>query len=103
MLNGVSAEEEKLAELLTTKEIALYLRLRPETMLRKVKRGEVPAIKVGGRFRFDKKEIDEWLRDNSVPRKSTLVIDDQQSSGELFREPLQDDIYRVLTVQAAAR
>ena len=43
-----------MTELLTTREIAQYLKLRPETVLRKVKEGEIPAIKIGGRFRFDK-------------------------------------------------
>ena len=48
-------------ELLATREIAGYLKLRPETVLRKIKRGDIPAIKVGGRFRFDKRQIDDTI------------------------------------------
>ena len=92
-----------MTELLTTKEIAQYLRLRPETVLRKVGKGEIPAIKVGGRFRFDKEQIDEWLRDNSTPKESFLVTNDQQASRELFKETLQDSDYPVITPQPATR
>ncbi len=62
-----------MVELLTTREVASYLKLRPETVLRKVKRGEIPAIKIGGRFRFDTKQIDKWLSHNSTPKKRVLV------------------------------
>jgi PTS system nitrogen regulatory IIA component len=58
-----------LVELMTTKEVARYLKLRPETVLRKVKRGEIPAIKIGGRFRFDTKQIDKWLSHSSTSKK----------------------------------
>ena len=66
-----------MTELLTTREIAQYLKLRPETVLRKVKEGEIPAIKIGGRFRFDKGQIDEWLRCHSTSNKSILIADGQ--------------------------
>jgi excisionase family DNA binding protein len=66
-----------LGELLTTKEIAGYLKLRPETVLRKVKEGEIPAIRVGGRFRFDTNEIDGWLRRRSTSRRHVLIVDDE--------------------------
>jgi excisionase family DNA binding protein len=62
-----------LVELLTTKEVAGYLKLRTETVLRKVKVGEIPAIKIGGRFRFDTKQIDKWLSHNSTSKKRVLV------------------------------
>jgi excisionase family DNA binding protein len=48
-----------LVELLTTREVARYLKLRPETVLRKVKKGQIPVIKIGGSFRFDTKQTDK--------------------------------------------
>lgn len=48
-------------ELLTTEEIAEYLKLNPQTVLRKAKRGEIPAFKVGRQFRFSREVIDQWL------------------------------------------
>jgi two-component system response regulator (stage 0 sporulation protein F) len=86
-----------LTELLTTKEVASYLKLRPETVLRGVKKGEIPAIKVGGHFRFDKKRIDEWLYNNSTSKKRILVIDDDEPISRLFKETLEKNNYHVLT------
>lgn len=88
-----------MAELLTTKEIASYLKLRPETVLRGVKEGEIPAIKVGGRFRFDKKQIDEWLHNRSTSKKRVMVIDDDAVVRRLFKETLERNNYHVMTVE----
>jgi len=85
-----------LTELLTTKEVASYLKLRPETVLRGMKKGEIPAIKVGGHFRFDKRQIDEWLRNNSTSKKRILVIDDDEPIRRLFKETLKKNNYHVL-------
>ena len=49
--------------LLTTKEVANYLRLRKETVLRKAEKGAIPAIKVDGRWRFPQEQLEEWLRE----------------------------------------
>ena len=92
-----------MTELLTTKEIAQYLRLRPETVLRKVHRGEIPAIKMGGRFRFDKEQIADWLHDNSTSTKSVLVNDDDQVTRRPLQETLQDSGYHVIAPQPVAR
>ena len=86
-----------MTELLTTKEVASYLKLRPETVLRGVKKGEIPAIKVGGHFRFDKKQIDEWLANNSTSKRRILIIDDEEPIRRLFKETLEKNNYHVLT------
>jgi excisionase family DNA binding protein len=86
-----------LTELLTTKEVASYLKLRPETVLRGVKKGEIPAIKVGGHFRFDRKQIDEWLHNNSTSKKRILIVDDDEPIRRLFKETLEKNNYHVVT------
>jgi excisionase family DNA binding protein len=49
-------------KLLTLDEVADYVRLNRETILRKVRTGDIPTIKIGYRsYRFDKKAIDGWL------------------------------------------
>lgn len=88
-----------MAELFTTKEIARYLRLRSETVLRKVKDGEIPAIKVGGRFRFDKKQIDDWLSHSSTSKKRILVVDDDATIRSLFKDTLERGNYYVITAE----
>ena len=77
-------------ELLTTEEMASYLRLRPETVIRKAKKGELPAIKIGRQFRFDKNQTDRWLLQNLVGRvPRVLVVDDEPLVGKLFEETLR--------------
>ena len=88
-----------MAELLTTKEIAKYLKLRPETVLRKVKSGEIPAIKVGGHFRFDMDMICEWLNHSSTAKKHILVVDDEPVIGQLFERSLERCGCEVTAVQ----
>ncbi|MBL7125370.1 MAG: excisionase family DNA-binding protein [Dehalococcoidales bacterium] len=50
-------------KLLTVDEVAEYIRLNRETVLRKARKGEIPAIKMGYRsYRFYKDQIDNWLK-----------------------------------------
>ena len=89
-----------MSELLTTKEIAEYLKLRKETVLRKVRKREMPAIKVGGRFRFDKEQIDEWLRSKSTTaQRHIMIIDDEEIIRQLFKETLENSGYHVITAR----
>jgi excisionase family DNA binding protein len=50
-----------MAKIMTTKEIAKYLRLHTLTINKLSKEGKVPAIRIGRVWRFDKNVIDEWL------------------------------------------
>jgi excisionase family DNA binding protein len=89
--------------LLTTREVAKYLRLRQETVLRKTKRGELPAIKIGKQFRFDKDEIDKWLLHHAVGSTANiLVIDDEPVIGQLFKDTLQENSYQVTTTTSSS-
>ena len=50
-------------QLWTVEEVAEYLRLQPETVRAKARKGEFPAYKVGKRiWRFDIKEIVACLK-----------------------------------------
>jgi excisionase family DNA binding protein len=51
-----------MAKLLSTRELAAYLGVTQRTVYTLIKRGEIPYVKVGGRFRFEQERIDEWLR-----------------------------------------
>ncbi len=50
-------------KLLTTREVADILRMRVETITRKAEQGQLPAIKVGGRWRVPEERFQSWLRD----------------------------------------
>ena len=49
-------------ELWTVKEVAYYLRLKPETVRALARRGELPAVKIGKAWRFDRSAIYELTR-----------------------------------------
>lgn len=49
-------------DLLNTTEAAQYLKYHPDTLRRKVRAKEVPAVRIGvGRWRFRKETLDEWI------------------------------------------
>lgn len=47
--------------LLTVEELAKYLKIKPDTIYKKVRKGELPAVKLGKLVRFPKEAIDQWL------------------------------------------
>lgn len=50
--------------LLTLDEVAERLRVTRRTVERKIKRGELPALELGGKrtaLRVDARELEEWL------------------------------------------
>jgi PTS system nitrogen regulatory IIA component len=48
-------------DLLTAKQVAEYLQLSQRSIYRLLERGELPATKIGGQWRFRKTVIDEWI------------------------------------------
>lgn len=48
-------------DLFNPKQLAEYLQLSQRTVYRLLERGDIPAVKVGGQWRFRKSAIDEWL------------------------------------------
>ncbi len=53
--------------LMTSDEVAAYLRVDVVTIRRLVNRGELPAYRVGGEYRFMKRELEAYLRRQRVP------------------------------------
>lgn len=78
-----------MTKLMTLEEVANYLRVTKKTIYRLLRRGSIPATKVGGQWRFEKASIDNWLHRESVRTKSSiLVVDDDEMIRSLFRETL---------------
>jgi PTS system nitrogen regulatory IIA component len=48
-------------EIMTTKEIARYLKLHEITICKYAAEGQIPAIRIGRSWRFDKERIDKWI------------------------------------------
>jgi excisionase family DNA binding protein len=48
--------------LMNIDELAGYLRLRRQTIYNWLYQKKISGFKVGGVWRFDKKEVDDWLK-----------------------------------------
>jgi PTS system nitrogen regulatory IIA component len=64
-------------DLLTARQLADYLQLSARTIYRLLERGGLPAVKVGGQWRFPKTAIDQWIE----LRASKLAPDDLRALG----------------------
>jgi PTS system nitrogen regulatory IIA component len=54
------------ADLLTTKELAEYLRVNERTVLKLAAQGELPGARLGNQWRFRRAVIDAWLDDQML-------------------------------------
>jgi excisionase family DNA binding protein len=61
-------------EFLTAKELADYIKLKKSTIYDKVKEKTIPYYQIGGAIRFEKGEIDKWIKSKSVPCRNMLKI-----------------------------
>ena len=50
-----------MAEIMTTREVAKYLKLHEITILKYAAEGKIPAVRIGRVWRFDKETIDKWI------------------------------------------
>ena len=50
-----------MAKIMTTKELAKYLKLHEITICKYAAEGKIPGIRIGSRWRFDKEAIDKWI------------------------------------------
>lgn len=48
------------SKVMTVKELSDYLKVHPSTVYRQLRRGRLPAFKVGSDWRFNVESIDRW-------------------------------------------
>jgi excisionase family DNA binding protein len=63
---GVSQLKVETSRVLTVKELSDYLKVHPSTIYRQLKRGRLPAFKVGSDWRFNIESIDRWRLDQDA-------------------------------------
>jgi len=51
-----------MSRLMDIDELADYLRLQKQTIYNWLHQGKIAGIKVGGVWRFERKELDAWLK-----------------------------------------
>lgn len=77
---------------MNVEEVARYLNLHLMTVYRMLQTGLIPAHKIGGRWRINRKELDEWFeQQGGGTRKAVLVVDDDPAVGKLFKRALQQE------------
>ena len=47
---------------LTIEELAEYLKMGRTKLYRMAQEGDIPASKIGNQWRFDREEIDQWMK-----------------------------------------
>lgn len=62
--------------LLTVKELAALLRVSSQTLYKMLEQGEIPAVKIGAQWRFDREKIRSWIASNESqsPRRDEDVV-----------------------------
>jgi excisionase family DNA binding protein len=70
--------------ILTLDELAAYLKIGKRTLYGLAAKGEIPAFKVGGVWRFRRSEIDQWIADQTQvsTKKEVMRKREQQRSAE---------------------
>ena len=51
-------------EIMTIRDISLYLKINEKTIYKLAKKNLLPGIKIGGMYRFKKDAVDSWLMDS---------------------------------------
>lgn len=82
-------------ELWDVKAVARYLRLTERTVYEKARRGALPALRVGGRWRFRPRDIEAWLDSAGGASRAPGYRADAQPPGlaaEPAGEPTRADL-----------
>lgn len=57
---------ETLQILITVKSLSEWIKISSKVIYRLIDKKEIPYIKIGGKYLFDKQQILDWLKFNSV-------------------------------------
>ena len=65
-------------QLLNSAQLAEYLNIKTVTVQRKAAKGEIPSVRIGNRFRFDKQQIENWLQQNANGKMANIPVSDDE-------------------------
>jgi excisionase family DNA binding protein len=54
---------------LTIDELVAYLKMGKTKLYTMAQKGEIPGSKVGSQWRFDREEIDEWIKSGRAAKR----------------------------------
>ena len=56
-------------EILTVQEVGALLKVADKTVYTMAQKGEIPAFKVRGQWRFRRADIDRWIQEQTAARR----------------------------------
>ncbi|HUU20062.1 MAG TPA: helix-turn-helix domain-containing protein [Sedimentisphaerales bacterium] len=56
--------KEENPQLMTVEDVAEYLRIKSSTVYEWASNGKLPGVKIGRLWRFERSEIEKWVREN---------------------------------------
>ena len=57
---------------MTVKDVAAFLRVDEKTIYRLVTKGEIPGFKVLGSWRFQRPDLETWIKDQKAVAKGSI-------------------------------
>ncbi len=99
-------QKDQKDRMMKAEELSSMFSVPMRTILRLAKEGKVPAIKIGGRWRFDRDVIEQWMQDSTSyrGRGKVLVVDDMPGDRQALRRPLEKmgiEVKEAATVEEA--
>jgi excisionase family DNA binding protein len=67
------------SDILTIREVAIYLKVAERTVYRLAAAKKIPAFKVGGSWRFSRAEIERWIKSQSSATPGTEGVSAKHS------------------------
>ncbi len=80
---------ENKKSLMTPEDVANYLSISPRTVYDYAQKGKIPAIKIGGQWRFREDDISQWL-DNKLSSGSSNLSSIPKSPDQIRKEKYRD-------------
>jgi len=91
-------------QLMTIKDAANYLKISSSTIYKLVEKGRIPALKVGGAWRFKRDILDDWLNNRSSKyTRTVLIVDDDARVRDVIRDIVIEQGYQVVTAENGER
>ena len=66
LLSGAMTIMDPIDKWLKIEELAAYLKMSRTKLYQMAQKGEIPASKIGNQWRFDRYEIDDWMKRQRV-------------------------------------
>jgi len=92
-------------DLFTAQQLADYLQLSKRTIYRLVERNQIPAVRVGGQWRFPKSAVDYWLdmRLSALPSSDLNVLQAEAAESALALSETLADANALIAIPAGEK